>query len=800
MAALLCYCNPPIAETGDIANPQAAAAGSTILFNKGWEFVKTADTVVSPQLFSKTSQDTNDWQQVSLPHTAQLEPLVITGEQWQGNAFYRKFFTLPPSQQGKHIAILLEAAMHEADVYLNGAPISSHVGGYLPFEIILTDRLKWGEENVLLIRLNNEDNPHIPPGKPMKDLDFNYFSGLYRNAWLVVKDKLHIPDAVSANRTAGGGVLVHYTDVSKEAANVHVQTEVLNNYDVPKSAQLRLTLLDTAGRQVAQYLAAEQSVNQRDYGTFKQILAVQNPQLWSPKSPYLYTLAVEVLNGGQPVDREELKIGIRSIRFTADAFILNGEELKIRGTNRHQEYPYIGYALSDGARYRDAWKIKEAGFNFVRLSHYPQAPAFLRACDELGLLVMDAIPGWQFFGGEAFQANALQDIRDMVRRDRNHPSVILWEASLNESGMDRAFMEKAHAIVHEELPFPEVYTSGWLDEAFDVFIPARQHAKPPHYWNRYNKNKPLLIAEYGDWEYYAQNAGFNQKAFNDLKEEERTSRQLRGHGEKRLAQQALNYQEALNSNLQGKAVGDANWLMFDYNRGYAPDIEASGIMDIFRLPKFAYYFYKSQAGPEPDMRGFGGPIIFIANYWTTESPTEVVVYSNTEEVALYLNDQLVARQKPDRNAFSTHLPHPPFTFSVSAFVPGSLKAVGYLQGQKVVETVATTPAKPHAISLRYDRSGKDLEAGTNDVVFVYASVVDRAGTVVPEATNVIRFAVEAGDGKLIGLNPMPAEAGIATILLKAGKKEGDIRINATAPGLALASFSIPVSTEGKPKL
>ena len=759
-------------------------------FNEGWEFVKAVDS----------TGEKVSWQPVSLPHTAHIEPLVVTGDQWQGISYYRKFFTISPDHQDKHLAIRVEAAMQEAEVFLNGKKVLTHVGGYLPFQIELNEHIKFGVQNELLIRLNNEDDSTYAPGKPVRDLDFNYFSGLYRNAWLIIEDKLYIPDAVAAGRTAGGGILVHYDEVSKQAANVNVQTEVKNSYEQQKEARVRVTLSDAAGKQVVQTISEQKELAQNSYGTFLQKMEVANPQLWSPESPYLYVLAVEVMEGDKVTDREEIRIGIRSIQFTEDAFVLNGEKLKIRGTNRHQEYPYIGYALSDNARYRDAWKIKEAGFNFVRLSHYPQAPAFLDACDELGLLVMDAIPGWQFYGGEEFQKNALQDVRDMVRRDRNHPSVILWEASLNESGMDKEFMEKAHQIVHEELPFPDVYTSGWLDEAYDVFIPARQHAQPPHYWNKYDKGKPLLIAEYGDWEYYAQNAGFNQKAFGDLKESERSSRQLRGHGEKRLAQQALNYQEALNSNLQGNAVGDANWLMFDYNRGYAPDIEASGIMDIFRLPKFAFYLYKSQDGPTPDMHGFGGPMAFIANYWTASSPTVVPVYSNTEEVELFLNGKSVGRQKPDQNQYSTHLPHPPFTFNLAAFEPGELKAVGYINGKAVVETKRSTPAKAYGIKLSWDKSGKALEAGTNDVVFLYASVVDEKGTVIPDAEHSIRFAVNNGDGELIGENPMEAEAGIASILLKAGKEAGKVEVSATAPGLEGADLSIPIAEEDTPEL
>ena len=674
--------------------------------------------------------------------------------------------------------------MQMAKIYFNGKLVQTHLGGYLPFEVRL-DGVQFGKQNCVLVELDNRDNPLVPPGKSLATLDFNYYSGLYRNVTIEVKDKLHISDPIAANQVAGGGLMVTYSDVSPQSAKINVQIDVENKYEAAQSAFLKIKLTDKEGKTVFSENTDKQNISVRNHFLFKHEIKLENPRLWSPGSPNLYRLSVQVYSQKHSVDSLNETIGIRIFSFSAkDGFVLNGQKLKLRGTNRHQEYPYIGNALSDNAQYRDAYKIKQAGFNFVRSSHYPQSPVYLAACDELGILVMDAIPGWQFVGNKEFQDNSIRDVRETVRRDRNHPSIILWEASLNESGMTKSFMERAHQAVHEELPVADVYTCGWIDDVYDVFIPARQHAKPPYYWNKYAKDKPILIAEYGDWEYYAQNAGFNQTAYGDLQTEERNSRQLREFGQKRLAQQALNYQESHNDNLKGPAVGDANWLMFDYKRGYAPDIESSGIMDIFRLPKFAFYFYASQAEKTE-------PMIFIANYWNDPKFKDVKVYSNCDEVELSLNGKVIARQKPDQDRNSTNLKHAPFTFSIHKFVAGKLEAKGFLSGKEVIKTEVRTPETPAKIALLVDLSGKELQAGKNDIVFVYAAVIDSAGTVIPDDVRPIAFTVE-GDAELVGDNPRKAEAGISTILLMAGKTSGVVKVKANAEGLAPGEIEVAV--------
>jgi beta-galactosidase len=742
--------------------------------------------------FKREEKKASDWEKITIPHTAKIEPLVVNN-QFQGTSWYQKKFKVG-NFKNKKVFLYFEGVMQEADVWINDQKVTNHKGGYLPFTVDATPFLKAKKDNIIKVKVNNEDNPEFLPGKPLKDLDFNYYGGIYRNVYLITTHKLYITNAIQADKKANGGIYVNFNDVNKNSASGTVQVHLKNEFAVAKDISLQFILTNKKGEKLELKSEVFAIKANSDKGITQKIV-VKNPKLWSISNPNLYNLEVQVISNNKIIDSYSEKVGIRKSEIKDDGYYLNDEKLYITGTNEHQEYPYLGYAISDEAQYRDAVKIKNAGFDFVRLSHYPHAEAFLNACDELGILVMNSLTGWQFFGNETFQKNAIKDIRDMARRDRNHPSIIFWEASLNETEMSESFMTEATKALKEELPFPNNYSACWIDNSnYDIFIPARQHGKAPDYWTKYNKgNRKIFIAEYGDWEYYAQNAGFNQKEFSNLKEEERTSRQLRSNGEKRLLQQAYNFQEAANSNRKGtQTIGEANWVMFDYNRGYSNDLESSGISDIFRIPKFAYHFYQSQrdANIALDKKLVSGPMVQIANYWTKNSPLDVTVYSNCDEVSLYLNDVLVDRQKPTINQNNDELKHAPFIFKVEKFIPGTLRAEGFVKGEKVVSTIVKTPESATKIELSYDVSSKAINPDFPDMVFVYAKITDENGTVIPDAINEVTFALSEGDAELVGENPVKAEAGIATIILKTTSLKKSIKITSSSERLQNGTLTI----------
>ncbi|MGW8316246.1 MAG: glycoside hydrolase family 2 protein [Bacteroidales bacterium] len=750
------------------------------LFNDGWRFQRIEEGV-SDESYPEPGLDDAAWEVVSLPHTARIEPLLVN-DQWQGTCWYRKSFTAPARWAGNRIWLEFEGAMNVADVWVNGTYLMQHMGGYLPFVADITEMVRWGEENLVAVRLDNRDNPITGP-KPLDQLDFNMYSGLYRNVWLHVKPPLHITHPVMAGLEAGGGLFVTTPSVSKQQAVIAVQTNVVNQQE--QAARFRIThelylgdSLAGAVEGVEEELAAEAGEHLSN-----QIL-VKDPLLWSPSHPHLYRLVTTLSSGNKILESQELRIGIKKVEFNGQTLLLNGEPIFLRGVNRHQEYPYIGYALSDRAQYRDALKIKEAGFDYVRLSHYPHSIAFMDACDELGIVTIDAILGWQYYSREeAFRSHVFQTARDLIRRDRNHVSVLAWEVSLNESWMPPDFIDSLNRIAHLEVPGPRTYSAGWQPNGFDIYLQARQHRlhTPP-----FSGEKPYVVSEYGDWEYYAMNAGLNQDDWGDLLEEERTSRQLRGEGEARLMQQARNIQEAHNDNFNTPACADGYWVMFDYNRGYADDLESSGIMDIFRIPKPSTYFFRSQrdAG-EPR----GDTVLYIVNIEPFGEKGVIRIFSNCDEVELLADGESLGRKQPDRDRFSDHLAHPPFTFQTGNRRIGALVAKGFLDGTEVAVTEKRTPGEAVSIRLKADTRGAPLKSGCKDRVFIYAFLCDANGTVVSFNGKEVQFEV-SGNARLTGANPAPSEAGIASILLEAGEDPGMVKVTARSAGLETGELEL----------
>ncbi len=441
-------------------------------------------------------------------------------------------------------------------------------------------------------------------------------------------------------------------------------------------------------------------------------------------------------------------------------------------------------------QYRDLKRIKEAGFNFIRLSHYPQAPAVYQYCDSIGLMLCDPIPGWQFFNSNAiFKQRVFSDIRNMVRRDRNHPSVIMWEVSLNETYPADSFRIKSSQIAHEEYPGDNFFTAGDTygakSTAWDV--PYNSWEDPFGRPQDVQPEKPGFVREYGDYEFGGSLS---------------TTRANRTKGEKALLQNAWNLQWEHNLLMGPKyypwTVGDASWAFFDGFEGFTKGTSDWGIMDIFRLPKFSYYFFKSQTNP----------VIYIANWWLpSDTPEKVIVYANCDEVALYLNGHFIKRQFADSgpdteygdyekggNSFDggncTNLNHPPFTFRNIKWKAGNLKAVGFIHGKEVSHVIVNTPLKAVRISLSVDTMGIPLKADGADAIFVHAGLVDKNGTTsCLDNNSFITFRI-SGPGIIVGPEKVKARGGISTVLIQATNHPGTIILFAYSDGLRQASVCI----------
>ena len=707
-----------------------------------------------------------NWEKINLPHTPFVEPLVVL-HQWQGICYYRKILNVSKKEIYKQLWLEFEGAMHLADVWVNGQHLIQHSGGYTPFVVDVTGMLHADRGNEILVRLDNRNNPLIPPGKPLETLDFCYYGGLYRDVNLIVKHPVHITHPIMANEVAGGGIFVTYPYVSKQEAEIKVKTQVSNKVGTQRHLTIRHTLYEWSKKKGrGKKVALVESPLVLAAGTTQhhtQQFTVNNPKLWYPDSPALYVLRTEVMDGRKVTDCEDTRIGIRRIEMTREkGFVINDKPLKLEGSNRHQEYPYVGNAISDQAQYRDMYQIRDNGFNTVRLGHYPQDPSVLEACDELGLLVIEPIPGWQFFNkAQGFVDHTYKDIRDLIRRDRNHPSVIMWETTLNESWPPKSWKDQAVRIAHEEFPGDQCYTSGdtYGYDGFDVCYNDWKEG-----YNRPNTtSKPGFIREYYDYEFGGHYS---------------TTRVTRGDGDYALMQNAWNAQWSHNRYraYYPWTIGGAVWSMYDYNRGCCDNICYSGLADLFRLPKFGLLYFRTQM--KEGTFTPAGPMtyeVFINSHWLEGSSDTLQVYGNVDEVKLQLNGRVIARQYPDDKPSTSeyvsrpdggnaeNIDFPPFTFFNVNWERGELKAIGYKDGKAVAEHVVRTPGAVEAMDITYFESG--VSASCRDLLIVYVNLKDLQGTgCFGENNREVKLEVLQG-GELRGPATIKAEAGVASFLV-----------------------------------
>lgn len=726
-------------------------------FNTDWSFYDRDLPACREQ-----SDPNEPHEEVSLPHANKLVPHHYFGEaEYQFVSWYRRPFGVPAEWEGRRLIVEFDGVMSVAEAFVNGIPVGEHLGGYTSFAIDITDAVAAGERNVLAVRVDSTRREDVPPEGRL--VDYMLFGGIYRNVRLIVTGQAVIEWANHA-----------WPEANADGAVLASSYRIRNHTGAAVAAELSRTLLDREGRVVRTFSSA----CELEAGTTELRLPpcdIPHPRLWSVDDPYLYRIETRLrIVGGESrdgaADEIATRVGIRRAEFREDGgFYLNGDRLKLRGLNRHQTYPYVGGAMGDRGQRADADLLKyELGLNFVRSSHYPADPSFLDRCDEIGLLVFEELPGWQFIGDEAWQGIALRHLEEMIVRDRNHPSVFLWGVRINESPDDEAFYRRTNELARRLDPMRQTggvrafQDSEMLEDVFTYndFTRNREGVvlKPNH--------TPYLITEYMGHMYPT-------KAYDSV---ERQIKHALGHARIQNAQYG-----------DPGIAGAAGWCAFDYNThqdfGSGDRVCYHGVCDMFRLPKLAARFYRSQQDPSAQ-----GAYVFIARYLVpsfNEDYGEIVpIFTNCEEADLILNGNLLTTGRPDKANYPD-LPYPPIVFDGcnwwewGSSVVSSLKVVGKIGGAPVAEHEIFPFGLPAKLSLQADDA--ELIADGADCARVVVRLQDDRGQTLLLSHHAVGFRLE-GPGKLIGENPFVLEAGRGAVYVQAGREAGTIRLTARVLG------------------
>ena len=785
-------------------------------FNQGWRFYR-GDVQGAEAL----NFDDRQWEVVCAPHTAMLVPNEASGcRNYQGVVWYRKHFTVSADMKGKNVTVYFEAIMGKQNIYVNGKLVKENKGGYLPIIVNLSEAdVKAGDDCLIAVMADNSDDKTYPPGKKQTALDFAYHGGMYRDVWLIGKSPIAITDPNEMNQVAGGGIFLHYDNITEKSAEVFINVNVKR--DSPLTLPVRegaitaevVAKIKTAEGKLLKTLKQKISLKPGENKTAFLSTTLKNPHLWSPEDPYLYPIEITVTSGGKS-DGGIIKSGIRKAEFRGkDGFWLNGKPYgQLIGGNRHQDFALVGNAMPNSQQWRDAKRLKDAGMNIIRAAHYPQDPSFMDALDELGIFIIVPTPGWQYWNKDEYWAELVhENTRQIIRRDRNHPSVLMWEPILNETRYPEDFALKALQITREEFPYPGRPVAaadmnsagvkdnydvlyGWPD---DVTGPVTTGSQQPTITFKPQTeplpDKCIFTREFGEMvdDWYAHNC---------------LNRAARGWGEKPMLTAALSLADTYGTMRHGQRqfIGGCQWHPFDHQRGYHPDPYFGGIYDAFRQKKYAFEMFRSQTNPLPPSRRDGdlnnpslregkGWVVFIAHEMTPFSDQDVVVFSNCDSVRLSFLEgdrQMTLPVVHDPNGLPSApvvFPHfwdfweaREYSYKKRDWQHVSLLAEGIIDGKVVVTEKKMPSRRSTKIRLYADEMGKQLVADGSDFIVVVAEITDDNGNVRRLAKDQIVFTVE-GEGRIIGdasiaANPRAVEWGSAPVLIQSTNKAGKITI------------------------
>lgn len=704
--------------------------------------------------------DDSRFDRIVIPHTNVPLPWHGFDEKtYEFVSLYRRRFKLPPEARGKRVFVDFEGVMTASTVWINGARLGEYKGGYTPFSFELTSHLDFDGENVLAVDVDSTERPDIPPFG--YEIDYLTFGGIYREVSLRVVPAAFIENifvqpksVLTGSPTVDVDCFIQHLEALQDGLTIDV--ELLDGQHLVAKASQALPPSSSASEPVAHSVHFE---------------GLSGIKLWRLEERNLYSVRVRLRRGTQVVDEDSRRFGFREAQFTDHGFELNGKVIKLRGLDRHQTFPWVGQAMPGRVQRRDAQILRnKLKCNIVRTSHYPQSRHFLDACDEVGLLVLEEIPGWQHIGDEAWKQISIDNVRRMIRRDWNHPSIILWGVRINESRDDHDFYTRTNALAHQLDPTRQTggiryfQESEFLEDVFtmnDFGFPL----KPP--------NHP----KYLNTEFVGHT--YPTKTIDQVERlTEHTIRHARVH-------------DQLASDPQ--YAGGIGWCAFDYNThgnfGSGDRICYHGVTDMFREPKPAAGFYKSQCNPAEEI------VLEPAFHWARGDASvgfsKAVVCSNCDHIKFYIDDKLIAEVDPDRKQFA-HLRYAPFVLEMGELFHkwGDLRLDGYIQGKQVIsKRLSGTGVDVKFLVLPDDL---DLIADGADSTRVVLRVTDEFGAVRPFANDAIKFELE-GPAEIIGDNPFSLIGGTGAVWIRAQEKPGKVSLKAIHPQLGTQQAEIQIT-------